>query len=62
MVPYKNIHTLKADGSVTEGSSTTMTGHTIIQAESVEQAIEMVQSCPFLEINGTLEVAEIISM
>jgi len=32
MVPFKNSHTIKPDGSVVEGSSVAMSGHTIIQA------------------------------
>lgn len=62
MVPYKNIHTVKSGGRVSEGSSSAMTGHTVIQAESIQQAIEFSKSCPFLNINGTLEVAEIVEM
>jgi len=62
MVPFKNTHTVNPDGSVAEGSSVSMTGHTIIQAESIERAIEYAKSCPFLEINGSLEVAELVQM
>ena len=59
MLPFKNTHTVNPDGTVTEGRSVSMTGHTIIQADSIEQAIEYAKSCPFLDINGSLEVAEI---
>ena len=62
MVPFKNTHTVNPDGSVAEGSSVSMTGHTIVQAESIEQAVEYAKSCPFLEMNGSLEVAEIVQM
>ena len=62
MVPFKNTHTVNPDGEVAEGSSVSMTGHTIVQAESIEQAIEYAKSCPFLEINGSLEVAEIVQI
>ena len=62
MVPFKNTHTVNPDGTVAEGSSVSMTGHTIVQTESIEQAIEFAKSCPFLEINGSLEVAEIVQM
>jgi len=62
MVPFKNTHTVNPDGEVVEGSSVSMTGHTIVQAESIEQAIGYAKSCPFLEINGSLEVAEIVPM
>ena len=62
MVPFKNVHTVSPNGSVVQGSSVAMTGHTIIQAESIEQAIEYAKSCPFLAINGSLEVAEVVQM
>jgi len=62
MVPFKNAHTVNPDGTVIKGSSISMTGHTIVQAESIEQAIGYATSCPFLEINGSLEVAEIVQM
>jgi hypothetical protein len=62
MVPFKNPHTINPDRSVVEGSSASMSGHTIVQAESIEQAIEYAKSCPFLDINGSLEVAEIVQM
>lgn len=61
MVPFKNVHTLSA-GGVEEGSSVSMTGHTVVQANSIEEAIEFARACPFLDINGTLEVAEIVEM
>jgi hypothetical protein len=62
MVPFKNTHTISPDGTVAAGSSVAMTGHTIVQAESIEQALDYAKSWPFLAINGSLEVAEIVQM
>ena len=62
MVPLKNSHTVRPDGSVTEGSSVVMSGYTIVEAESIAQAIEYARSCPFLDINGSLEVSELVQM
>ena len=62
MAPYKHVHTMQSDGTTTPGSSVAMTGHTILQAESIEKAQALAKSCPFLEINGVLEVAEMIEM
>ena len=53
---------MQSDGTTTPGSSVAMTGHTILQAESIEKALALAKSCPFLEINGVLEVAEMIEM
>lgn len=60
--PLKNTHTIQSDGSVSEGSSTAMSGFTVVQADSIEQAVSMAQACPFLGIGGSLEVAELIKM
>lgn len=62
MVPFKNTHIIKPDGSITKRSAMNITGHTVIQAETIEQATAYAKTCPFLEINGSLEVAEIIQM
>ena len=39
-----------------------MSGYTIIDAESIDAALEMAKVCPFLEIEGTLEVSELVQM
>ena len=62
MNPFRNSRTVNSDGSVTTGSTTTMSGYTVIEAESMEKALEMAKACPFLEINGTLEVSELVQM
>ena len=62
MNPLKNTKTVKSDGSVTNSSSTLMSGYTIIQADSIEKALKITKSCPFLKIGGTLEVSELVQM
>ena len=60
--PFSNTNTIKPDGSVTPGSTTTMSGYTIIEVDSMELAIKSAKACPFLEIGGSLEVSEIMQM
>ena len=60
--PLKNTHTIDSDGVATAGSATSMSGYTIVQTESLEQALVLAKSCPFLDIGGTLEVAEMVQM
>jgi len=60
--PLKNTSTLHPDGTVTAGGSTTMSGFTIIQADSMEAAQSIAKACPFLEIGGSLEVSELAQM
>jgi hypothetical protein len=62
MNPFKDTHTVSPDGTVKAGSTTAMSGYTIIEAESLEAALSIAKACPFLEINGSLEVSELIKM
>lgn len=60
--PLKNTSTVNSDGSVTSGGQTSMSGFTIIEADSTESALSVAKSCPFLEIGGSLEVSELMQM
>ena len=60
--PFKDTNTVNSDGIVTTGSSTSMSGYTIIEADSMEKALEIAKACPFLEIGGSLEVSELMQM
>ncbi len=41
--------------------SNSLTGYSIVKADSMDAALEMAKACPFLEI-GTVEVAEVMEM
>jgi len=60
--PLKNTQTVKPDGTVTQGGSTTMSGYTILEAGSMDAALDIARACPFLEVNATLEVSELAEM
>jgi len=60
--PLKDTCTLNSDGTVSEGGTTTMSGYTIVEADSMDTALSLAKACPFLEINGTLEVSELVQM
>ncbi len=60
--PLKGTSTVLPDGSVTAGSTMSMSGFTVIEATSMEQALAVAKACPFLEIGGSLEVSELIKM
>ena len=62
MNPFRNTVTVNPDGSTDPGSKTQNTGYTVLSADSLEAATEMVRYCPFLEIGGTLEVSELVEM
>ena len=60
--PLKDTSTVNSVGTVTIGSTTSMSGFTIIEADSMEAALLMAKACPFLDIGGSLEVSELIKM
>lgn len=60
--PTRNTQTVNPDGTVTAGSLTSMSGYTIVEADSHDEAVKMAQSCPFLEVGGSLEVSEPMQM
>ena len=60
--PLKNTSTVNEDGSVTAGGLTKISGYTIVEADSMEEALSMATACPFLDVGGTLEVSELMQM
>ena len=60
--PFKNTNTVHSDGTVTPGSTTSMSGYTIIKADTMESALEIAKACPFLDLGGSLEVSELVEM
>ncbi len=60
--PLKGTSTVNPDGTVTAGGKSTMSGYTLVQADSMEAALTMAKACPFLEIGGSLEVSERVEM
>jgi len=60
--PLKNTNTVNPDGTVTSASTTSMSGFTIIEADSIDEAVSVAKKCPFLDVGGTLEVSELIKM
>lgn len=60
--PLKDTTTVRSDRSVSAGGTTTMSGFTILEAESMEAVLDIAKGCPFLDIGGSLEVSELIEM
>lgn len=61
-IPFKDTHTVHPDGKTEPGSTTAMSGMSIIRLPSMQAALEAARRCPFLEIGGTLEISEMIEM
>lgn len=60
--PLGHTHTVNPDGTVVAGGQSTMSGYTIVQMDSLDEAIAAAKECPFLEIGGSLEVSELLQM
>ena len=60
--PLGNTHTVNPDGSVVKGGQSSMSGYTIVEAASHDEAIAIARGCPFLEVGGSLEVSELMQM
>lgn len=61
-IPFKDTHTVHSDGSAVPGTVAGISGLSIMRMDSLEEALAAAQSCPFLEINGRLEVAEMVEL
>ncbi len=48
--------------SVTDTEAGAFNGYTVVQAESLEQAVEYTQKCPFIVDGGTMSVHEAVEM
>lgn len=61
--PIAFAKTIGSDGSVTDGGgSNPLTGYSIVNADTIDAAIDMAKGCPVLGNDGTVEVAEAIDM
>lgn len=57
--PFGLCKTVATDSSVSDGGSLQLTGYSIVEAESLDAAAEMVKKCPGLA-NATIEVYEAV--
>ena len=54
--------TVSASGVADDGGSNPLMGFSVIKAETMDAALEMAKSCPSVDMNGTIEVAEMMEM
>ena len=50
--------TIAADGGVSDGSPSGVTGYSVVAAESLDAAVELAAACPHLASGGQVEVLE----
>jgi hypothetical protein len=61
-MPFGPSKTVSADGVTDGGGANPLSGITIVQADTLEAALKMAKASPHLNIGGTIEVAEAMSM
>ena len=60
--PLGKSKTVSSGGVSDDGGSNPLLGFSIVKADSMDAALEMAKACPFLDLGGTLEVAEVKEM
>jgi len=56
--PFGPSMSVAADGSVSEGGASGLTGYSIVGADSLAAATDMAKGCPILTSGGSVEVYE----
>lgn len=60
--PFGPAQTIASDGSVSDGGSGALTGYSIVDAASLDDATAKAKGCPVLASGGTVDVYEAIEM
>jgi len=61
--PVGKSSTVLSNGSVADnGGANPASGYSLIEAQSLDQALTMAKGCPILAAGGSIEVAEAIDM
>ena len=54
--------TVSTTGVTDNGGANPLCGITVLQASTLEAALAIAKTCPHLEINGTIEVAQVLEL
>ena len=54
--------TVSTSGVADDGGPNPLMGFSVVRAETMDAALDMAKSCPVLETDGTIEVAEMMQM
>jgi len=60
--PLGKSRIVSADSVSDDGGDNPMSGFSVVEADSMDAALAMAKTCPFLDMGGTLEVAEMMKM
>jgi hypothetical protein len=56
--PFGPASTIDSDGRVTDGGGSSLTGYSIVSAETLSEACDRAKGCPVLSSGGSIEVYE----
>jgi len=59
--PVGKSSTVSSTGVTNDGGSNPLSGFSLVEADTIQDAIEMAKGCPHIE-HGTIEVAETVEM
>jgi len=60
--PFGPSKTVASNGAVSDGNAASLSGYSIVQADSLGAATEMAKGCPILGGGGSVTVSETIQM
>jgi hypothetical protein len=60
--PFGQSRAVAATGSRGDGAASSLTGYSVLQAESLEAAAKMASGCPILKGGGAVDVYETINV
>lgn len=61
-VPVGPSKTVGSDGVTDDGGSNPLSGITMVQADSIDDAVAMAKDSPHIDVGGTIEVAQAMDM
>lgn len=61
-IPVGATRSVTRSGAQDAKTELPLTGYTVVQAASMEEAVAMTKKCPFVEDGGRMDVAEAMSM
>lgn len=61
-MPVMGAKTVSSKGATDGGVTPVLSGITILQAETMDDAVSMAAKCPHIEIGGSIEVAQAMDM
>ncbi len=60
--PLGSAKVVNAEGGNDKAAGQSMSGFSVVTADDIDAAVAMARKCPFIDLDGTLEVAEMKQM